>query len=105
MKTEYILLGIAVMALTTYLIRMLPMAIFRKKITNVRIRSFLYYVPYAVLATLAFPDILYCAENPASGAVAAVMCAVLAYRGKGLITCMFGSVISVLAVESLLLLF
>ena len=89
----------------TYLIRLLPILFVRKRIKNRFFKSFLYYVPYAVLATLAFPDILYCAENPASGAVAAVMCAVLAYRGKGLITCMFGSVIAVLAVESLFLLF
>ena len=51
MKTaENIFIYIAVMALVTYLIRMLPLVIFRKKIENRFIRSFLYYIPYAVLA-------------------------------------------------------
>ena len=57
MSTGYIILGIAVMALVTYLIRVLPMVIFRKKITNVRVQSFLYYVPYAVLAAMTFPAV------------------------------------------------
>ena len=86
MKTGYIILGIAVMAITTYLIRMLPMVIFRKKITNVRIRSFLYYVPYAVLSAMTFPAIF--ASTGAhicdiAGCVAAV---ILAYFRRGLLT-------------------
>ena len=50
---------IFVMAGVTYLIRMLPLTLFQKKITNVYIRSFLYYVPYAVLAAMTLPGILY----------------------------------------------
>ena len=57
MSTGYILKGILVMAFVTYLIRMLPLVIFRKKITNRRLRSFLYYIPYAVLAAMTFPAI------------------------------------------------
>ena len=89
----------------TYLIRLLPILFVRKRIKNRFFKSFLYYVPYAVLATLAFPDILYCAENPASGLTAAAVCALLAYRGKGLIACMLGGVVAVIATESLFLLF
>ena len=56
MKTaENIFIYIAVMALVTYLIRMLPLVIFHKKIENRFIRSFLYYIPYAVLAAMTFP--------------------------------------------------
>ena len=47
---------IAVMAITTYLIRMLPLVIFRKKINNRFIKSFLYYIPYAVLAAMTIPS-------------------------------------------------
>lgn len=58
MKTaENIFIYIAVMALVTYLIRMLPLVIFRKKIENRFIRSFLYYIPYAVLAAMTFPAV------------------------------------------------
>ena len=55
MSTKYIIVSMFVMALTTYVIRMLPMAIFRKKINDKRVQSFLYYVPYAVLSAMTFP--------------------------------------------------
>ena len=54
MSTKYIIVSMFVMALTTYVIRMLPMAIFRKKINDKRVQSFLYYVPYAVLSAMTF---------------------------------------------------
>ena len=57
MSTKYIIASMFVMALTTYVIRMLPMAIFRKKINDKRVQSFLYYVPYAVLSAMTFPAI------------------------------------------------
>ena len=47
-----------VMAGVTYLIRMLPMTVFRREIKSVFVRSFLYYVPYAVLGAMTFPDVL-----------------------------------------------
>ena len=52
--TKYLLFQLAVMAGVTYLVRMVPLVIFRKKIENTFIRSFLYYIPYAVLAAMTF---------------------------------------------------
>lgn len=43
-------LYIAVMAIVTYLIRMLPLTLIKKEIKNPFIRSFLYYVPYVTLS-------------------------------------------------------
>ena len=71
---------IFVMAGVTYLIRMLPLTLFQKKITNVYIRSFLYYVPYACLTAMTFPAILYATDSPISafaGLVVAVIFALL----------------------------
>lgn len=59
MNTTSLLLYIAVMAGVTYLVRMLPLAVFQRKITNRFIRSFLYYVPYAVLGAMTFPAIFF----------------------------------------------
>ncbi len=101
MKTEYIILGIAVMALTTYLIRMLPMAIFRKKITNVRIRSFLYYVPYAVLAAMTFPAIFSSTDTTVSAVAGCVVAVLLAYFKKGLLTVALGAAAAVFMVQLL----
>lgn len=77
---------IAAMALTTYLIRMLPLTIFRKPIRSRFLRSFLYYVPYACLTAMTFPAILESTASRYSGAAALVLAIFLAYRGKSLLT-------------------
>ena len=86
METSYILACIAVMAITTYLIRVLPMVIFRKKITNVWVRSFLYYVPYAVLAAMTFPAVFSSTGSTAGAIAGCVVAVVLALFDKGLLT-------------------
>jgi len=86
METSYILAGIAVMAFTTYLIRVLPMVIFRKKITNVWVRSFLYYVPYAVLAAMTFPAVFSSTGSTVGAIAGCVVAVVLALFDKGLLT-------------------
>ena len=73
------------MALTTYLIRVLPMTIFRKPIKSRFLRSFLYYVPYCCLTAMTFPAILSSTESILSGAAALIVAVILAYRGKSLI--------------------
>lgn len=55
-----VVLSVVIMAGVTYLLRMLPVTIFRKKIENRFVRSFLAYVPYAVLAAMTIPDIFFC---------------------------------------------
>lgn len=76
---------IAAMALTTYLIRMLPLTIFRKPIKSRFIRSFLYYVPYACLTAMTFPSILTSAGTLAAGIAALVVAVALSYLGKSLV--------------------
>lgn len=56
---QYLCVSIAVMAVVTYLIRMLPLAAFRKKIKSKFALNFLYYVPYAVLSAMTIPAIFY----------------------------------------------
>ena len=86
MSTGYIVAGIAVMALVTYLVRVLPIVIFRKKITNVRVKSFLYYVPYVTLAVMTFPDIIQSTSTPVSGLLALLSGIALAWSGRSLFT-------------------
>ena len=76
---------IAAMALTTYLIRMLPLTIFRKPIRSRFLRSFLYYVPYAYLTAMTFPAILTGAGTLAAGIGALIVAVSLAYLGKSLV--------------------
>lgn len=77
---------IIVMAVVTYLIRMLPLTLIRKKIKNQFICSFLYYVPYATLATMTFPAILYSTSTPYSAILGFASALLLSYKGKSLIT-------------------
>ena len=76
---------IGVMAMTTYLIRMLPMVLFRKKITNPFLQSFLYYVPYAVLAAMTIPAIFTSTGSVLSAAVGFGAAMLVASRGKNLL--------------------
>ncbi len=68
----------------TYLIRVLPLTLIRRQITNRTIRSFLHYVPYVTLAVMTFPAILAATQSPVSGALALAVGLVLAWRGGSL---------------------
>ena len=73
-----------VMALTTYLIRVLPLTLIRKPIRNRFLRSFLYYVPYVTLAVMTFPAIMTVTQSPIAGAAAMAVGIVSAWCGLGL---------------------
>ncbi|MBE6689707.1 MAG: AzlD domain-containing protein [Ruminococcaceae bacterium] len=68
--------AILLMALVTYIIRVLPLVLIRREITNRFVRSFLYYVPYVTLAVMTFPAILF-ATNVIWSALAALLVAVV----------------------------
>ena len=91
MKTSYILIGIAVMAGVTYLIRMIPMVFFRKKIENVWLQSFLYYVPYAVLTAMTFPAVFSSTGSTLSAIIGCIAALVLAFFERGLLIVAVGA--------------
>ena len=90
---------IAAMALATYLVRMLPLTVFRKPIKSRFVRSFLHYVPYACLAAMTFPAILQDTASVYSGAAALVVAVVLAYFDQSLIVVALCSSAAVFIVE------
>lgn len=90
---------IAAMALTTYLIRLIPMTVLRKPIRSRFIRSLLYYVPYACLTAMTFPAILSSTQSILSGAAALAAAVVLAYWGKSLIVVALASSCAALVVQ------
>lgn len=87
------------MAAVTYLIRMIPLTIFRKKITNTFVKSFLYYVPYACLMAMTFPAVMYETQSVVSAAVAVLVAVLLALWDKGLMTVAVCASIAVFIVE------
>lgn len=89
---------VAVMAGVTYLIRMLPFVIFRKRIKSRFIRSFLYYVPYSVLGAMTIPEIFYSTGDRISATAGFALGAILAIRKKSLIVVALGACIAAYAV-------
>lgn len=75
---------IAIMALVSYAIRVLPLTLIRKPIKNQFIQSFLYYVPYVTLAVMTFPAITEATQSPISGATALAVGIVAAWMGASL---------------------
>ena len=67
------------MAGVTYLIRMIPFTLFRKKIKSPFFRSFLYYIPYAVLSAMTIPAIFFSTGSIATSVIGTIVAVVLAY--------------------------
>ena len=85
------LIYLVIMFGVTYLIRVLPLLLIKKKIENRFIRSFLAYIPYTVLGAMTFPAIFHIAQSPVCGIVGAVTGVVLAVFGHGLCTVAAGT--------------
>lgn len=95
MRLQTALLSVIFMALVTYLPRMLPFAIFRKEIKSNYIKSFLQYVPFAVLGALTFPDILYSTGTLTTAVCGTIAALFLAYREKSLVVVALGAILTV----------
>lgn len=111
MSYQMFLPYLAVMAGITYLIRMLPLTVYRREIKSRFARSFLYYVPYAVLTAMTLPDVFYAtgysAANP--GALLTALCGfavamLMAWRGRSLLAVALGACVAVAAAQGVLLL-
>lgn len=98
----YNVISMIIMAVVTYIPRALPLAFFNKKIENKFIKSFLFYVPYAVLAAMTFPFVLYFIPEMWIAAVGTAVALILAFFKQKLIVV---AAISVLTVFILLLIF
>ena len=93
---------VLVMAVTTYLIRAIPLTLLKKPIRSRFLRSFLHYVPTACLTAMTFPAILSSTASILSGAAALVVAVILAYRGKSLLTVSLAASAAVILTEWIL---
>lgn len=91
-----------VMAGVTYLVRMLPLTVFRKEIKSRFVMSFLHYVPYAVLGAMTIPDVLYSTGNVGTALAGFAVAVVLAWRGKGLLTVAIAACVAVAVAQFML---
>lgn len=102
-RTLYLTASVAVMAVVTYLIRMLPLAVFRKKIKSRLALDFLYYVPYAVLSAMTIPAVFTACGDSTAAVIASVVgfcvALVLAYFERGLLTVAVSACAAALAAD------
>lgn len=94
MNTAYLLSSIGIMALVTYIIRATPLIVFRKRIKNKWIQSFLYYVPYVVLSAMTFPAVFYSTGSIISAVGGCLVAIVLAFFRRSLLTVACGAAIA-----------
>lgn len=87
----------------SFAVRVLPLTLIKKPITNKFIKSFLYYVPYATLAAMTFPTILYATQSPVSGAAALIVGLAAAWFGLDLFKVAVSCCGVVLLVEMLIM--
>ena len=92
---------LAVMALTTYFIRVTPMAVFHRKLENRWFKDFMFYIPFCVLAAMTFPDVIYSTKSLTSGIVATVVALIMSWRKRDLLTVAIGAVAAAVLVEYL----
>ena len=93
-----------VMAGVTYLIRMLPLTVFRREIRSVFVKSFLHYVPYAVVGAMTFPDVLYSTGSLWTALAGLIVAVIMAWRGRSLLTVAIGACLTVAAAQAVMLL-
>ena len=92
---SYAVTGVVLMAAVTYIIRVLPITVFKKQIESRYIRSFLYYVPYAVIASLTFPGIFYATGNVVTAILGTMTAILLALFRQGLVVVAIGAILVV----------
>lgn len=95
----WFLLCLLTTAGVTYLVRAVPLLLIKKEITNRFIRSFLYYIPYAVLGVMTIPAMFYATGSILSAGAGFLTAVVLAWRERSLTTVAVAACGAVLAVE------
>ena len=93
MKNSVFFIYLLILAGSTYLIRVIPFIAIKEKINNSFVRSFLYYIPYAVLTAMTIPAVFYATNWWVGAAV------IFALKGKGLTTVAVASCVAVFIVE------
>lgn len=102
MNAERLLWYTAVMAGVTYLIRVLPLVLFRREIKSPFVKSFLYYIPYAVLGAMTIPAVFSATRSLVSACVGLAVAVIMAWHRKGLLPVAIAACAAVFVTEWLM---
>lgn len=103
MELKEFLIYLIIMSGSTYLIRVIPFLLVNKKIENRFVNSFLYYIPYTVLAAMTFPAVLYTTGHIASAIIGLVVAILVAIKNKNLTIVAIAACLAVLVSELFIL--
>ena len=95
----YLYLGIFLMALSTYIIRVLPMLLFKKPIESPFIKRFLHYIPYSILTAMTVPAIFKSTALPLSAWIGTGVALLLAWKEKSLLVVSMSAVLAAYIIE------
>lgn len=104
MNNNSFFIYLLIVVLTTYLIRSIPFSLVTKKVTNKYIKSFLYYIPYTVLAAMTLPASFYVTSSIYSAIVGLVVALGVAVKKSNLTLVAVAAVIGALVVEIIMIL-
>ena len=104
MTLSDMLIGCLIMALVTYVTKAVGLLLVRKQITNRFVQSFLYYIPYSVLAVMVFPGMLFETASIWSGIAGTAVAVLLSFFRRGLLTVSLASIAAVFLTDMILLL-
>lgn len=93
---------LGIMAIVTYLIRVIPFVMCKRVIKQRFIKSFLEYIPYTVLAAMTFPTILYSTASFLTGGIGMAVAVIVAYYDKGLVKVSLAACLAVLILNLLI---
>lgn len=106
---NYLYVCMFLMFLTTYLIRVIPIGFVRKKMENLWIQDFIYYIPFCVLSAMTFPDVFYSTTATGvephisvSAVVATAVAIIMAWKNRGLVRVALVAVLVAIIVELLM---
>lgn len=101
MNNYVFFLYLLILAGSTYLIRVIPFVAIKNKINNRFIRSFLAYIPYAVLTAMTIPAVFYATNWWAGAAAGLIVAVIFALKEKGLTVVAIAACVAVFVVELL----
>lgn len=104
MDNNLFFIYLLIVALTTYLIRSIPFSLITKKVTNKFIKSFLYYIPYTVLAAMTLPSALYVTGSIYSAFAGLSVALIVAIKKSNLTLVAVAACLGALVVEVILIL-
>ena len=92
----YIFICLIIMMVITYLIRIIPLAFFKKDIKSPFLKSLLEYIPYSILGAMTFPSIFYSTSNLLFSIIGTIVALLLSLLNKTLLTVSLSSVFTIL---------